>query len=74
LVAGKACRDYKCWPRREVSNIPTLDFSKAKYRSDYVDFIGRETADRNFEPQQELYEKDYEIIDAFNPDMLSPFF
>ena len=54
-------------------NIPTLDFSRAKYTSDYVDFIGRETADRNFEPQQELDEKDYEIIDAFNPDQVIPF-
>ncbi|MDP8887849.1 MAG: hypothetical protein M3M91_08650, partial [Thermoproteota archaeon] len=47
--------------------------SRAKYTSDYVDFIGRETADRNFEPQQELDEKDYEIIDAFNPDQVIPF-
>jgi thiol-disulfide isomerase/thioredoxin len=54
-------------------NIPTVDFSRAKYTSDYVDFIGRETADRNFEPQQELDEKDYEIIDAFNPDQVIPF-
>jgi hypothetical protein len=38
-----------------------------------VDFIGRETADRNFEPLQELTEKDYEIIDTFNPDQIIPF-
>ena len=55
-------------------SIPTLDFSRAKYTSDYVDFIGRETADRNFEPLQELTEKDYEIIDMFNPDQIIPFF
>lgn len=54
-------------------SIPTLDFSRAKYTSDYVDFIGRETADRNFEPLQELTEKDYEIIDAFDPDQIIPF-
>jgi thiol-disulfide isomerase/thioredoxin len=54
-------------------NIPTVDFSRAKYTSEYVDFIGRETADRNIEPQQELDEKDYEIINAFNPDQVIPF-
>jgi len=54
-------------------NIPTLDFSRAKYTSEYVDFIGRETADRNFEPLHELNEKDSEIIDMFNPDQIIPF-
>ncbi len=54
-------------------NIPTVDFSRAKYTSEYVDFIARETADRNFEPQQELDEKDYEIIDMFNPNQIIPF-
>jgi hypothetical protein len=38
-----------------------------------VDFIVRETADRNFEPLQELTEKDYEIIDTFNPGQIIPF-
>ncbi len=55
-------------------NVPTVDFSRATYTSEYVDFIGRETADRNFEPQQDLDEKDYEIIDTFNPDQIIPFF
>jgi thiol-disulfide isomerase/thioredoxin len=54
-------------------NIATLDFSEAKYTSDYLDFIGRETTDRNFEPLQELTDKDYEIIDMFNPDQIIPF-
>jgi hypothetical protein len=54
-------------------NIPTVDFSRATYTSEYVDFIGRETADRN-EPQQDLDENDYEVIDTFNPDQIIPFF
>ena len=54
-------------------NIPTVSFARAKYQSDYVEFVGRETADRNFEPLQELDEKDYEIIDTFNPDQIIPF-
>jgi thiol-disulfide isomerase/thioredoxin len=54
-------------------NIPTMSFAGAKYESDYVEFIGRETADRNFEPLQELGEKDYEILETFNPDQIIPF-
>jgi hypothetical protein len=54
-------------------NVPTVSFARAKYTSDYVEFIGRETADRNFEPLQELDEKDYEILDIFNPDQIIPF-
>ena len=54
-------------------SIATFDFSRAKYTSDCVDFIGRETLDRNFELLQELTEKDYEIIDTYNPDQIIPF-
>lgn len=54
-------------------NIPTVDFARAKYTSDYVEFIGRETTDRNFEPLQELDERDYEILDTFDPDQIIPF-
>lgn len=54
-------------------NIPTVSFARAKYESDYIEFVGRETADRNFEPLQELEEKDYEILDTFNPDQIIPF-
>lgn len=54
-------------------NIPTVSFARARYESDFIEFIGRETADRNFEPLQELEEKDYEILDTFNPDQIIPF-
>jgi thiol-disulfide isomerase/thioredoxin len=54
-------------------NIPTVSFVAAKHTSDYIEFIGRETADRNFEPLQELDKKDYEILDIFNPDQIIPF-
>ena len=54
-------------------NIPTISFARAKYESDLIDFVGRETADRNFEPLQDLGEKDYEILDTFNPDQIIPF-
>jgi hypothetical protein len=54
-------------------NIPTVNFVRAKYTSEYLEFIGRETTDRNFEPLQELDERDYEILDTFNPDQIIPF-
>ncbi|HEY8139772.1 MAG TPA: DUF929 family protein [Nitrososphaera sp.] len=54
-------------------NIPTLSFARAKYDSKLIEFIGRETADRNFEPLQELDDKDYQILDTFNPDQIIPF-
>jgi len=54
-------------------NIPTVSFARARYESDHVEFIGLETADRNFEPLQEPGEKDYEILDTFNPDQIIPF-
>ena len=55
-------------------SIPTLNFANTKYTSDHIEFVGRETADRNFEPVQELDERDYEILEAFNPDQIIPFF
>jgi hypothetical protein len=54
-------------------NIPTVNFVRAKYTSEYLEFVGRETTDRNFEPLQELDERDYEILDTFNPDQIIPF-
>lgn len=54
-------------------NVPTFNLARAKYSSDAVEFAGKETADRNFEPLQELDDKDYEILDMYNPDQMIPF-
>lgn len=54
-------------------DVPTMSFARAGYESPYIEFVGKETADRNFEPLQELDEKDYEILDTFNPDQIIPF-
>ncbi|MCI0565458.1 MAG: DUF929 domain-containing protein, partial [Nitrososphaera sp.] len=54
-------------------NIPTVSFSRATYTSDLVEFVGRETADRNFEPLQEVDDSDYQVLDTFNPDQIIPF-
>jgi hypothetical protein len=61
--------------------LPTSNFVRGRFHlvrsvswtSDYVEFVGRETADRNFELLQELDETDYEILDTFNPDHIIPF-
>ncbi len=54
-------------------NVPTFNLARAKFESDAVEFMGKETADRDFEPLQELDEKDYEILDMYNPDQMIPF-
>ncbi len=54
-------------------NVPTFNLARAKYQSDTVEFAGKEIADRNFEPLQELDDKDYEILDTYNPDQMIPF-
>jgi hypothetical protein len=38
--------------------------------SKHVEFVGREIADRNFEPLQKLDERDYEILDMYNQDQI----
>jgi hypothetical protein len=54
-------------------NIPTVSFEAAQYTSYYIDFVGWETADRNFEPLQDPNTDYYQIIDNFNPDQIIPF-
>jgi hypothetical protein len=68
-LVGTASADHD----EKYLSIPTVNFATAKYTSDYVEFVGCETADRNFEPLQELDERDYEILDTFNPDQIIPF-
>lgn len=54
-------------------NVPTFSFAKAVFESDLIEFIGRETADRNFESLQELSIDDQSILDVYNPDNMIPF-
>ncbi len=54
-------------------NVPTFSLARARYSSDHVEFAGKETADRNFEPLQELDDSDFEILDMYNPDQMIPF-
>jgi hypothetical protein len=54
-------------------NIPTVSFAAAQYASDYIEFVARETPDRNFEALQEPDKKDHEILDTFSPGLIIPF-
>lgn len=54
-------------------NVPTFSLARAKYASDWVEFAGKETADRDFQPLEELDDSDYEILDMYNPDQMIPF-
>lgn len=54
-------------------NVPTFSFAKATFESELIEFIGRETADRNFDPLQELNIDDQNILDVYNPDNMIPF-
>ena len=53
-------------------NIPT-QFRRRKYTSGYIEFVARETPDRNFQPLQEPDKKDYEILDTYNPGLTISF-
>lgn len=54
-------------------NVPTFNLARARYSSEHIEFAGKETADRNFEPLQELDDSDFEILDMYNPDQMIPF-
>ena len=54
-------------------DISTVSFAAAQYTSDYIEFVARETPDRNFQPLQEPDKKDYEILDTYNPGLTIPF-
>lgn len=54
-------------------NLPTYNFHGAKYKSEYVDFIGREFQDRNFQDLEPFTDSDNLIIDNYNLQGVIPF-
>jgi hypothetical protein len=54
-------------------NLPTYNFHGAKFKSDYVDFIGKEFQDRNFQDQDLLTDVDNVILDNYNLQGVIPF-
>jgi hypothetical protein len=54
-------------------NLPTYNFSGAKFKSDYVEFIGKEFQDRNFQDLDHFTDADNTIIDNYNLQGVIPF-
>jgi len=54
-------------------NLPTYNFSSAKFKSDYVEFVGKEFQDRNFQDLDHFTDVDNAIIDNYNLQGVIPF-
>ena len=54
-------------------DVSTVSFVAAQYTIDHIEFVARETPDRNFQPLQEPDKKDYEILDTYNPGLTISF-
>jgi len=54
-------------------NLPTYDFTEAKYTSSHIEFVSREIKDREFKPLQKLLKTEQKLVRKFNPDKYIPF-
>ncbi len=54
-------------------NLPTYDFTKATYTSPHIEFVARETKDREFKPLQKLLKTEEKLVRKFNPKKEIPF-
>ncbi len=54
-------------------NLPTYNFSGTRFTSDYVEFMGKEFQDRNFQDLDHFTELDNTIIDNYNLKGVIPF-
>jgi thiol-disulfide isomerase/thioredoxin len=54
-------------------NLPTYDFTEATYTSAHVEFVARETKDREFKPLQKLLKTEQKLVRKFNPEKYIPF-
>lgn len=54
-------------------NLPTYNFHGAKFKSDYVEFAGKEFQDRNFQDLEHFTDADNVIIDNYNMQGVIPF-
>jgi hypothetical protein len=54
-------------------NTPTFTFRSAKYTSDYIDFRGVETTDRNQQPLMTLSAAEDQVFGKYNPGRTIPF-
>lgn len=54
-------------------NLPTYDFTEATYTSPHIEFVARETKDREFKPLQKLLKTEEKIIHKWDPQKQIPF-
>jgi len=54
-------------------NLPTYDFTEATYTSTHVEFVSRETKDREFKPLQKLLKSEEKLVRKYNPKKEIPF-
>src|SRR5208283_5829943 len=54
-------------------NLPTYDFTKATYTSPHIEFVARETKDREFKPLQKLLKTEEKTVRKFNSKKQIPF-
>jgi thiol-disulfide isomerase/thioredoxin len=54
-------------------NLPTYDFTEAAYTSSHVEFVGRETKDREFKPLQKLSRSEEKLVREYNAKNQIPF-
>jgi hypothetical protein len=54
-------------------NLPTYNFHGASFKSEHVEFVGKEFQDRNFQDLERFTETDNKIIDNYNLQGVIPF-
>jgi len=54
-------------------NLPTYDFTEATYNSPHIEFVARETKDREFKPFQKLLKTEEKIVRKHDPKKEIPF-
>jgi thiol-disulfide isomerase/thioredoxin len=54
-------------------NLPTYDFTEATYTSPHIEFVARETKDREFKPLQKLLKTEERMVRKFNSKKEIPF-
>lgn len=54
-------------------NLPTYDFTEATYTSPQVDFVSRETMNREFKPLQKLSKSEEKLVREYNSEKQTPF-
>jgi thiol-disulfide isomerase/thioredoxin len=54
-------------------NLPTYDFTEATYTSSHIEFVSKETKNREFKPLQKLLKSEEKLVRKYNPNKYIPF-